>query len=226
MSIPKVSVILPARNAESTIASSIQSVLEQDFRDIELLVVVNGCTDDTAVVASSINDKRLKILSSEPGIVNALNTGIYESRGNYIARQDADDTWLPGKLSRQVSMLENENVDVVGTQMNVISSGGINVTNYPLQNLSIKSSILIGNNPIGHPSVVYKKSVVKRVGGYWDLFPLAEDLDMWARLIPFATFANIDIPLVNYSHVPNPKYNPSVPKILGLHYTQLYRTAK
>jgi glycosyltransferase involved in cell wall biosynthesis len=226
MSTPLVSVVLPARNAETTIAESIKSVLNQDFTDIELLVILNGCTDDTLGVVSSVKDERLRVLESEPGIVKALNTGLYESRGKYIARQDADDIWLPGKLALQINLLENDNVDVVGTQMSVISSSGLNVTSYPLQNSSIKSAILAGHNPIGHPSVTYRKSVVKSVGGYWDFFPLAEDLDMWARLIPLAKFANIDVPLVKYNHVPNPKYNPGVPKILGMHYTQLYRNSK
>lgn len=220
-----ISVVIPVRNAASTVQESIRSVLTQEIQDLEILCIVNGTTDNTEEVIQDIKDDRIKILRSEPGIVPALNMGLRNCKGDFIARQDADDVWLSNKLKKQLEFFDkNSDVDIVGTQLNVVDANNkfIRTTNYPIEHSHIISSLLSGENSIGHPSVVFKKKILDKCAGYFDLFPFAEDLDLWSRSIPWYKFANLDEPLVRYKHVPNPNYNPSVPKIVSAWYRMVY----
>lgn len=220
-----ISVVIPVRNSEKTVKESIESVINQKEENIEILCIINGTSDNSEKIIQDIKDKRIKILHSEPGIVPALNTGLRHAKGEYIARQDADDVWLEDKLTKQLNFLKsNTNIDILGTQLNVVDKDNnlIRKTNYPINHNQIISNLLIGENSIGHPSVIFKKSVLDKCGGYYDLFPFAEDLDLWTRLIPWFKFANLDEPLVRYKHIPNPNYNPSIPKIVSSWYRMIY----
>lgn len=222
---PRVSVVIPSRLSQETILESCNSVLSQDFKDIEVIVVINGPLDKTPDLVLSLEDPRIRIEESEEGIVPALNRGLSLARGEIIARQDADDVWLPGKLSNQVSAFDSGLGNVIGTQMKIVQSGHPDsVTSYPKNHEEIIEWFSRFNNPIGHPSVAYKRSILDRVGGYWDFFPLAEDFDLWMRMLPFANFANIDFVGVQYNFRPNPKYSHEVPKILISHYANLYNS--
>lgn len=220
-----ISVVIPIRNSASTIEASIQSVLSQGIEDLEILCIINGTTDNTEEVINSIKDSRIRILHSQPGIVPALNEGLRNARGNIIARQDADDIWLPSKLNKQLDFLDkNTEIDVVGTQLDVVDANGdlIRKTTYPTVHDDMVKSLLTGNNPIGHPSVVFRKRILDRCAGYFDLFHLAEDYDLWIRAIPWYKLANLDETLVTYKHVPNPTYNPQIPQILSSWYRMVY----
>ena len=102
-----VSVILPAYNAESTILEAVDSVLSQTDVELELIVVNDGSTDSTLEMLSALSDPRLTILSgSNTGPAAARNRGIKRARGDLIAFIDADDIWLPGKVTNQLAALE------------------------------------------------------------------------------------------------------------------------
>jgi glycosyltransferase involved in cell wall biosynthesis len=220
---PKVSVILPARNAEKTVYDACKSVLTQDFEDLELIVIVNGSSDKTEEVVKSINDKRIIITNSAPGIVPALNTGLRIAKGEIIARQDADDLWYEGKLSRQVSAFDENYADVVGTQMKIVQKNfSDTTTSYPLKHQEILQWFGQFKNPIGHPSVAFRRNIIDRVAGYWDYFPLAEDFDLWMRMLPFVRFANLDFVGVQYNFTPNQNYSHETPAMLIRHYAALY----
>jgi glycosyltransferase involved in cell wall biosynthesis len=220
-----ISVIIPARNSEKTIKASIDSVIDQGVEDIEIICIINGTTDDTESVVRSIGDKRIRILYSSPGIVSALNEGLRNAKGDIIARQDADDIWLDGKLKSQIEFLEkNLEIDVVGTQMEVVDVSGnrIRLTNYPKKHEEIVRSLLSAENSIGHPSVVFRKRILDKCAGYFDLFPFAEDMDLWIRCIPWFKMANLEKIYVKYEHKPNPKYDGRVPQILASWYRKIY----
>lgn len=220
-----ISVIIPVKNAEKTIRVAVESVLDQGVDNIEVLCVVNSTTDDTEAEIKSIKDDRVKILHSRPGIVAALNEGLRSSRGNFIARQDADDVWLDGKLKKQLDFLDkNPDVDILGTQLNVVDANGdlIRKTSYPIAHEQIVSRLLSGDNSIGHPSVIFRRCVLDKCAGYYDLFPLAEDLDLWLRCIPWFKMSNLEEPLVQYRHVPNGTYNPKVPQVVAAWYRTIY----
>ena len=220
-----ISVVIPVRNASATIQESIQSVLSQEVKDLEILCVINGTNDNTEEIIRTIKDDRIKILHSTPGIVPALNMGLRNCKGDIIARQDSDDVWLSNKLKKQLDFFDkNSNIDILGTQLNVVDGGNkhIRLTSYPTEHNQIIASLLVGENAIGHPSVIFKRKILDKCAGYFDLFPFAEDLDLWSRSIPWYKFANLNEPLIRYKHIPNPNYNPHVPKIVSAWYRMVY----
>ena len=125
-----VSVIIPTYNRENTIKESIDSVLNQTYKDIELIVVDDGSTDGTAGVVGSIKDGRLKYIQQENGgACVARNKGVSMARGEYIAFQDSDDTWSLDKLEKQVSVLENHTeADIVCCKTKCTRSNGSHFT--------------------------------------------------------------------------------------------------
>lgn len=104
-----VSVIIPTYNREKTIASSIQSVLEQTYSNLELIVVDDGSVDDTEKIVNEIKDERLKYIKCKTngGVAAARNVGIAASRGEFIAFNDSDDIWKKTKLAVQMKLMEN-----------------------------------------------------------------------------------------------------------------------
>jgi len=219
---PLVSVAIPARNSALTLRRAVDSVLSQDYGNLEVIIAVNGSTDNTLDIAKSIEDDRIRVIESQAGIVPALNACLKVSRGDYIARQDADDEWLPGKLSKQVQFLESTDVDILGTQMIVREGESETVTHYPSLHDDCVRWLFEAKNPIGHPSVVFRSSLLGKVGGYWDAFSFAEDMDMWMRMLPYAKISNLEDELVVYHHSPNSNYDPRVPRLVAHHYSGLY----
>jgi glycosyltransferase involved in cell wall biosynthesis len=220
-----ISVILPVRNAEMTIKRSIESVLSQDYNDLELICVINGCTDETESIIKDINDSRIIVTYSKPGIVPALNCGLRIAKGDFIARQDADDEWKPGKLSAQMDFLRlHPEIDILGTQLEVVNISGkfMYNTDYPINNDTICKQLLLGTNSVGHPSVIFRKKVLDKCAGYIDMFPYAEDFDLWIRALMWHKFANLKEVYVTYQHDPNPKYDPRVAKALSTWYRIIY----
>src|SRR4051812_44490454 len=99
---PKVTVLMPAYNADKYIEDGISSVLSQTFTNFELLIINDGSTDNTLKVIESIRDKRIVVISQEnKGVSAALNLGLAHARAPYIARFDADDICLPNRLKVQ-----------------------------------------------------------------------------------------------------------------------------
>jgi glycosyltransferase involved in cell wall biosynthesis len=104
---PKVSVVVPVCDRAATIKRCMDSVLRQDFRDLELIVVDDGSRDATRDIVRSVDDQRVRLIehARNSGASAARNTGIEAARGDYIALLDSDDVFLPGKLSRQIGLL-------------------------------------------------------------------------------------------------------------------------
>lgn len=110
-----ISVIIPTYNRARSLQRAAQSVLEQTFRDIELLIVDDGSNDDTAQVVEALSDSRVRYLRQKEnrGACAARNAGIRAARGVYIAFQDSDDVWHPEKLAAQLEQLLRTDADVV-----------------------------------------------------------------------------------------------------------------
>ncbi|MCX6311668.1 MAG: glycosyltransferase [Bacteroidetes bacterium] len=105
-----VSIILPVYNAAPSIKAAINSCLAQTFSDFELIIIDDGSTDDTLSILKKLasNDNRIKIISNpHKGIVESLNLGILESKGNFIARMDADDEMFTQRIEKQIEFLKN-----------------------------------------------------------------------------------------------------------------------
>ena len=231
---PKVSIVLPVHNGEKKISRALKSLADQTYRDFETVLVDNNCTDQTIDVAMQFKDSvNLRVVKCEvQGLVPALNFGIANSSSEFIARQDDDDYWYPEKLEKQMKFFdENPDVDVLGTQIRLLDTEGRveeigtfgSAVTYATRDNDIKVALMIGQNPICHSSVVLRRKVILKVGGYVDLWHLAEDLELWCRLIPFAKFANLDEPLVDYTQTVRDDYNPNIAILLSDMYYNLYK---
>ncbi|NBO36180.1 glycosyltransferase [bacterium] len=235
-----ISIVLPVKNAESTLERAVKSVLNQTYTDFKLLIVLNGCDKPKSFydsLLSKFNDDRIIILESKPGLVNALNRGIWFADridGKYIARQDADDLWYPDKLQHQIDFLKNNtHVSILGTQMQLVDKhfNSLNQqTSYPLEMFDIVQEFAKGHNALGHSSVIFTKDVIQRTGGYDDTFFMCEDYHLWMRAIKWFVLANLPDVLVDYTFVQNQNYDARVPMILSkamvLIHNNLYNIGK
>jgi len=126
--VPIVSIVMPAFNSASFIEASIDSVVKQEFRDWELLVVDGGSIDETLdiVIRYSAIDSRIRLILNpdDHGPAHARSTGIKHARGEYIAFLDADDLWLSKKLSNQMEFMQRTNTVFSYTQYRQINSQG------------------------------------------------------------------------------------------------------
>lgn len=118
---PLISVVIPTYNRGKLILRSINSVLNQTYKNIELIVVDDCSTDNTADVVKNIGDKRIKYIKLEKnsGACVARNRGIDKANGEYIAFNDSDDVWHSDKLEKQIACLEEKNADIVSCAMDV-----------------------------------------------------------------------------------------------------------
>lgn len=205
---PLVSVVLPTYNRANTISRSIDSVLNQTYSNLELIVVDDGSSDDTQFIVESINDNRIKYIrnSKSMGAAFARNLGIKHSQGSLIAFQDSDDEWLPDKLSIQVSVLleADKNVALVYSPMirvyeetkeeNLFSSPIF----YPDTQDFYRKALALGIMGIGIQSCLVRKSTLLHVGGFDEKLPKWIDLELFIRLAREYKFQYIDKPLVKY----------------------------
>jgi len=122
---PEVSVVLPVFNSARTIARAVRSILEQSFREIELIVLDDGSTDETVAVVQGFRDSRLKLIQcAHRGVVAAANAAHELAVAPLIARMDADDFAYPMRLEKQLQLLYKHNLDVVGCQIRVLDQAG------------------------------------------------------------------------------------------------------
>lgn len=187
---PLVSVVLPVYNAEKTIGRAVESILEQTFSNFELLIINDGSTDRTSKIISDFSDPRISILSQEnKGLVLSLNRGIESAIGKYIARMDADDISLPGRLEKQVSFLgKNPSYAIVGTATKIIYEDGKKGIRYRPRNTADIRKNIVRICPFTHSSVMIRKNVFDRVGLYDSSMDgskelLVEDYDLWVRIL-------------------------------------------
>ena len=224
----KVSIILPARNAEKTIERSVRSVLDQTYKNFELICVVNNSGDKTEdiLLKFAAEDDRVVVTSSSAGLVPALNKGLSVATSEIIGRQDADDYWYPNKLESQVSFLENNSdIDILGVQIRSVNEKFEETRQEPKRpttDLEIKSALLSGWNVIPHPGVVFRRKIMEKLGGYDDTFPFAEDYSLWLRAIRWYKFAIFDEVLLDYTSKHNPNYNHQVPAFLCSVFKRFY----
>ena len=198
---PLVSIGMPVRNCQNTLALAIRSLLLQTFTNWELILIDDGSSDETLKVARSISDNRVKFWSDgiSRGLADRLNQAIELSKGKYFARMDGDDVAYPERLERQVSYLEQHpDVDLVGAWAVVFCSDGtvFGKKNGPETHVDICSKPWRGF-PIVHPSYVGRLNWFRRYG-YRQSAIRCEDHDLLLRSYRFSRFAIIPEILLGY----------------------------
>jgi glycosyltransferase involved in cell wall biosynthesis len=181
-----VAVIIPTRNMAEFIELAIDSVLEQTFTDLELFVVDDGSTDRTQeiVEAYSSRDSRVKYIGqTQAGPSAARNKGILASSAPYIAVLDADDYWVPDKLTAQMRVIELQNVGLVmtGAEIRHQVSGLVEYNACTEADLSFQK--LLQRIPGGSlSSALIRRRCLEEVGLFNEKLYVAEDLDLWLRI--------------------------------------------
>ncbi len=212
---PEVSVVLPAYNAEDALRPAMDSVLQERAVPLELIVVDDGSTDCTAQVARAVDDVRVRVISRpNGGIAAACNTGIREAVGEYVAFQDADDEWLPGKLVSQVDLLRRApevgavfcnayNRDVVrGTTELLFDQLRAAMADLPKRRIGRDQVVIDGDirphllrgNFIMRPTMVVRRAVLMDFGGFDEELRGTDDAHLWFRMGAEVRFAYLETP--------------------------------
>lgn len=199
---PKVSVVMPAYNAEKYIGDAIDSILSQTFIDFEFIIIDDGSTDHTKDIILSYDDPRIIFLENKKnsGIVITLNKGIQFARGTYIARMDSDDIAISNRLEQQVNFLDNyKNIGVVGTALRVFGEGIDNQDRFFPENSEQLKAGLLFNSCLAHPTVMFRHSLIQNASECYDgQFSGIEDFALWWKLAQITDFGCINEVLLLY----------------------------
>ena len=195
-----ISVVIPAYNAAGFVCQAVDSVLAQTHAPAEVLVINDGSTDDTAQVLEAYGDRIRVIHQRNGGLSNARNRGIREARGEYVAFLDADDRWLPGKLARQFEILSQQPEIGFCSTRTLVETPAHEITgewSCPKVEGSLLATLFLRNGAIpgSGSSVMVRRHLVDRVGGFDESLRSLEDIDCWMRLAAVCRYACIDEPL-------------------------------
>lgn len=193
-----ISVIIPTYNRAKTIMRSINSVLNQTYNDIEVLIIDDGSTDETKDVIKNIDDDRIRYIKQEnSGACVARNHGISIAKGEYIAFHDSDDEWHLDKLEKQLKIMEKNNASIVCCKMiGAKRNGGKKYYPCHLKNGFINGNInLFG---IGTQTLLAKKEVFEK-NKFDPEMPRYQDFELLLRIIQNYNIYYIDEALVNYN---------------------------
>jgi glycosyltransferase involved in cell wall biosynthesis len=203
--VPKVSVVMPAYNQERYCGEAIESILAQTFAAFECIIVDDGSSDGTSALLEwyARSDARIHLIRHEVnrGISASLNAAIGRARCELIARMDADDIALPHRLERQVAFMEhNPAIVAAGSSYRTIDDGGAIIGGiYAMESDPRRIRLGMAGGPmLAHPTVIMRRSLVLKAGGYRTAFDLAEDLDLWLRLMETGELGNIPEVLLHY----------------------------
>tara|TARA_B110000977_G_scaffold200555_1_gene291532 strand:+ start:757 stop:1524 length:768 start_codon:yes stop_codon:yes gene_type:complete len=202
---PKVSIVLPTNRFDKNLIRSIDSALNQTFKSIEVIIIINGENKD--LISENLNRiyslNQIKIHLVNTHFINfSLAYGVDISKGDFVVRLDSDDFMLESRIEEQYDfMISNHDYVIVGSYVQKVKNNqnhGIN--KYPINDKDIKNALFF-KNPFCHPSTMLRKSVLLKMGSYQGGV-LAEDYDLYLRLISFSKsikFYNIPKVLLYYN---------------------------
>lgn len=187
---PRVSIVLPTYNRAELLSRAVESCLTQSFRELELIVVDDGSTDETASTARKLaeGDARVRFLSRpNGGLPAALNTGFFEATGDFFTWTSDDNRYHPTAISAMVTELERHpECSLVYTDFQLVDEEGNvreKVQNRPPEDLP-------GMNVVG-PCFLYRRSAADEAGGYDPELKFVEDWDYWLRLAQVAPIRHL-----------------------------------
>jgi glycosyltransferase involved in cell wall biosynthesis len=203
---PAISVIMTVFNAGAYLRDAVDSILSQTLRDLEFIIVNDGSTDDTENIIRSFSDPRIIYMANPVNIgqTSSLNKAISISKGEYIARMDADDISFPGRLAEQFEYHEkNPSVAVVGTWHQEIDKRGRLIRKcffpeFPTVKARLTFSRLAGWASVSHPTVMMRRAVFDEIGYYDPEYSICQDYDLWLRIVRKYPIENIPKVLFGY----------------------------
>ena len=199
---PLVSVVLPVYNRPSVI-NTINSILAQTYHNFELLIIDNASTDNTAEIISRIEDDRIKLVinNENRGQTYSINRGLELSKGKYIARIDADDLMTPERLEKQVKFMEdNPDYGLVGCWVQYITLDDKKAfaVRMPISDRSMRVMQTIACGMF-HPAAMMRKSILdENKITYSPDIVMAEDYDMWRKIMAYSKAMNLPEVLTYY----------------------------
>lgn len=194
---PKVSVIIPTYNRKNLVIKSIKSVLNQTFKDFELIIVDDGSTDATSENVKNIIDERVKYIRHEQnmGPSAARNTGIKAAKGEWIAFQDSDDVWLDTKLEKQMKVAAELSDDYAvvhcGIQYVDLATGKYLTRWIVREDINTEIINNLGVVP-GTPTMVIRKKVFDDVGYFDESIPSHEESELGLRIAQKCKYKLVD----------------------------------
>ena len=188
---------MPVFNCEKYLDESINSILNQTYRDFEFFIINDGSTDNSEKIIKNYQkkDDRINLLTqNNQGVTKSLNKGIRNCRGKYVARMDADDISHPKRFEFQLKYLQNNlNIAIVGSQISIIDDKNEiikKIDNLPLDDCLIKWELIFGT-PLIHPTLMIRKTVFKKFGLYNKQSIFGQDIQMWRKIARKVEFGNL-----------------------------------
>jgi hypothetical protein len=182
----EITVLMPAYNAARWLPEAVRSVLAQEGPSFELLIIDDGSSDETPALLAALRDARVRSIRQPEnmGLIAALNRGLSEARGPFIARLDADDLCKPGRLAQQHATLNSDaSAAMVSGFSELIAESGKHIA-WSRWRFSPEAYfyLLHFRNCIGHSSVMFRRAAALAAGGYRPAYKRAEDFELWGRL--------------------------------------------
>lgn len=194
-----ISVLMPVYNGEKYLAEAIDSILNQSFRNFELLILLEyGSNEESKRIIAGYTDDRIKVIENTErlGLPLSLNKGIDFASGKYIARMDTDDVSLVDRFKIQYEFLEaHPEISLCGSSIRINGKG----RKMPV--FESAEAIKFGTYfecPFYHPTIMWRKDDLRKENLYYRNLPQSEDYDLWTRVIPSLQVFNINKVLLNY----------------------------
>mgnify|MGYP000566060546 FL=1 len=204
---PLISVIIPAFNAELYIQEALKSVCSQTYLNLEIIIIDDGSSDRTREIIEQFQDTRILLISRENrGLIATLNEAIEISRGDYIARMDADDICLGTRLDRQVQYLrKHHNIGLLFTGIEYVDENGRELRKkVSAKSRKLEPVELLFGCPVCHPTAMFDMTKLKKSDIQYDkAYCLAEDFELWTRLVNITEIGIINEVLFKYRIHPN-----------------------
>ena len=203
MNQPLVTVFIPVYNSEKYIIECINSITNQTYKNLDILIIDDGSQDNTIKLIESLEDKRIRFFKNEvnKGIPYTRNRGLVEAKGKYMAIMDSDDISYPDRIEKQVEFLEdNPDIDVVGTfyAKRYKDSGTRVIRTQIIDNDQIKYKLLFFS-PISNPSAMVRLSTVKdNQINYNPNYFVAQDYDFWVQISKIGKLSILPEALIEY----------------------------
>jgi len=193
----KVSVIIPTYNRRGIISRAIDSVYSQTYKNIEIIVIDDGSTDETSSFLRSKYPNITLLRTNNEGVAFARNKGINASTGKYVAFLDSDDYWCPEKISKQInSFLDNDKIGMNIVENDLLTEEGILIKPYDKKNRLFNNESLVcnifKNSGVATPCVMVKRSVLDDVGLFNTNLKVGEDDNLWMRITSVYSVSFID----------------------------------